>query len=141
MIIINNFTGIGRAVRDPELRYIPSGTAVVKFTIAIDRNLSKEKKAEAEQKGYPTADFINITAWSKTAEFISNYLKKGKLVGIEGRIQTGSYDKEGTKVYTTEIVAHQVKILEWEDKQDNANNDFNTPDGFHNTDNNNDIPF
>ena len=138
---------IGRLTRDPELRYIPnSGTAVSTFSLAVDKNLSKDKKAEMESKNQPTADFIRIVVWGKTAENCANFLNKGKLVGVNGRIQTGSYDdKDGKKVYTTEVVANNVEFLEWGDsgnKSSQASNDNDFPDvgGFHPTDND-DIPF
>lgn len=138
---MNNVVLIGRLTRDPELRYIPgSGTAVSKFILAIDRGLSKEKKQEMESKGQPTADFIPITVWGKMAENAANYLAKGRLVAIQGRIQTGSYDKDGTRVYTTEVVANNVEFLEWGDKKQD-NNDFGSGmDGFYPVDND-DIPF
>lgn len=142
MEIINISIIIGRITRNPDLRYIPnSNTAVTKFNVAVDRGLSKEKKAEAEQKGYPTADFINVTVWGKSAENCANYLSKGRLVGVQGRIQTGSYEKDGTKVYTTELVANNVEFLEWNDKKEpNQGIDDNIPSGFQPTDND-DIPF
>lgn len=136
---------IGRLTRDPDLRYLPgTGTAVTKFGLAVNRDLSKAKKEEMESKGYPTADFINITVWGKMAENAANFLVKGRLVGIQGRIQTGSYDKDGTRVYTTEVVASNVEFLEWGDKQQsntsNPSFDFGGIEGFHPTDND-DIPF
>ena len=99
---MNNVVLIGRLTRDPELRYIPnSGTPVSTFTLAVDKNLSKEKKMEMEAKNQPTADFIRIVVWGKQAENCANFLNKGKLVGINGRIQTGSYDdKDGKRVYS-----------------------------------------
>jgi len=144
--ILNNVVLIGRLTRDPELRYIPgSGAAVARFGIAVDKGLSREKKQEMESRNQPTADFINITVWGKPAENCANYLVKGRLVGIQGRIQTGSYEKDGVKVYTTEVVANNVEFLEWGDK--NKSSDFNDSgldfggiEGFHPTDND-DIPF
>lgn len=151
---MNNVVLIGRLTRDPELRYIPSGTATSTFTLAVNKDLSKEKKVEMEAKNSPTADFIRIVVWGKQAENCANYLAKGRLVGINGRIQTGSYDdKDGKKVFTTDVVANQVEFLEWGDKDSkpNGNNGGNTntaqdnggyPDmgGFYPTDND-DIPF
>lgn len=144
---MNNVVLIGRLTRDPELRYIPnSGTAVSTFTLAVDKGLSKDKKAEMESKNQPTADFIRIVVWGKTAENCANFLNKGKLVGVNGRIQTGSYDdKDGKRVYTTEVVANTVEFLEWGDSnnkssQGSTNNDFPDVGGFHPTDND-DIPF
>ncbi len=139
--MLNSVVLIGRLTRDPELRYIPvSGTAVSKFILAIDRGLSKEKKQEMESKGQPTADFIPITVWGKMAENVANYLAKGRLVAIQGRIQTGSYDKDGTRVYTTEVVANNVEFLEWGDKKQDSNDWGSGMDGFHPVDNE-DIPF
>lgn len=137
---MNNFIGIGRLVRDPELRYIPnSGTATCNFTLAIDKNLSKEKKAEMESKNQPTADFIRVVVWGKLAENVANYTTKGRLVGVQGRINTGSYDdKDGKKVYTTDVVASNVEFLEFGDKKER----FDAPDGFNNvSQNGNLIPF
>ncbi|MGM0396407.1 MAG: single-stranded DNA-binding protein [Bacillota bacterium] len=144
---MNNVVLIGRLTRDPELRYIPnSGTPVSTFTLAVDKNLSKEKKMEMEAKNQPTADFIRIVVWGKQAENCANFLDKGKLVGVNGRIQTGSYDdKDGKRIFTTEVVANSVEFLEWGDKTQKSSSsstgsDFSDIDGFHPTDND-DIPF
>lgn len=139
---MNNTVLIGRLVRDPELKYLPgNGTANCSFTLAVDKGLSKEKKQEMESRNQSTADFIRIVVWNKQAENCANFLAKGRLVGIQGRIQTSSYDKDGTKVYTTEIVANNVEFLEWADKQSNAqSNDSKLPEGFHPADSD-DIPF
>lgn len=136
---MNNVALIGRLTADPVLRYLPNGTATTSFTLAVDRGLSKEKKQEAEAKNYPTADFIRIVVWGKSAENCANYLVKGRLVGVQGRIQTGSYTKDdGTRVYTTDVVANNVEFLEWSDKQDNQQQDY-VPEGFQPS--NEDIPF
>lgn len=144
---MNNVVLIGRLTRDPELRYIPgSGTAVSTFSLAVDKGLSKEKKQEMESKNQPTADFIRIVVWGKMGENCANFLAKGRLVGVQGRIQTGSYDdKDGKKVYTTEVVANNVEFLEWGDSNKSSNtnepsSDFGGVEGFHPT-NNDDIPF
>ena len=113
---MNICTLIGRLTRDPELKFLQSGMANGRFTLAVDRDLSKEKKQEAEAKGQPTADFINIVAWGKTAENCANYLTKGRFVAVQGRIQTGGYEKDGKRVYTTEVVAQNVQFLEWGEK-------------------------
>lgn len=154
-VIVNSVILIGRLTRDPELRYLSSGMAVSRFSIAVDKNhLSREKKQELESKGQPTADFINIVVWGKQAENCANYLVKGRLVGIQGRIQTGSYTaQDGTKRYTTDVVADRVQFLEWGDSKQgsqNTNRDFNSMnrdfdagidmDGFHPADDD-DIPF
>lgn len=139
---MNNATLIGRLVRDPELRYIPvSGKAVANFTLAVDRGLSKEKEEEMKSQGKPTADFIRITAWEGLAENCANHLAKGLLVAVQGRIQTGSYkDEEGRWVNTFDVVANQVKFLEWKNRDSTSNEDDNLFEGFHPTDNA-DIPF
>lgn len=147
---MNNVVLIGRLTRDPELRYIPSGTAVATFSLAVDKGLSREKKQEMESRNQPTADFINIVVWGKTGENCANYLAKGRLVGVQGRIQSGRYEKDGRTVYTTDVVANQVEFLEWGDSNDNSSNrsqqgkdsgsDFGGAEGFHPTEND-DIPF
>ncbi len=97
---------LGRITKDLELKHTASGLAVLKFTVAVNRF----KKGEA--------DFINCLAWDKTAELINTYFKKGSLIAIEGRIQTGSYDnKEGKKVYTTEVVVERMHFTG--EKKDN----------------------
>lgn len=117
MIIINNCMLIGRLTRDPELRYTQSGTATAQFTLAVDRNLSREKRQEMESKGQLTADFIRVIAWGKTAELCGNYLSKGKMTAVTGRIQTGSYtNQQGQVVYTTDVMAENIKFLEWGEK-------------------------
>lgn len=134
---MNSVNLIGRLCIDPELRYIPgSGTAVTKFSLAVDKNLSKEKKEEARQSGGVTADFIRIVVWGKMAESCANYLVKGRLVAVQGRIQTGSYDdKDGKRIYTTDVVAQNVEFLEWNNKEaETPHQDFHPID-------NQDIPF
>lgn len=148
---MNSVILIGRLTRDPELRYLSTGMAVSRFSIAVDKDLSREKKQEFESKGQPTADFINIVVWGKQAENCANYLVKGRLVAIQGRIQTGSYTaQDGTKRYTTDVVAERVQFLEWgearqggQNREFNQNRDFGMDidlDGFHPTDDD-DIPF
>lgn len=101
--MMNKVTMLGRLVKDLELRYTQNGTATLSGTIAVDRGMSKDKKAEAQSKGYPTSDFPRIVAWSKTAENMAKFFKKGDMVLIEGSLQTGSYDKDGVKHYTTDV--------------------------------------
>ena len=134
---MNSINLVGRNVRDVELKYTQGGLAIAKFTIAIDRGISKEKKQELESKGEATADFLKIVAFKQQAEYIANYLVKGKLVAVNGRIVTGNYDdKDGKKIYTTEVNCQSVEILEYADKQEQA------PEGFNNvSDNGNPIPF
>lgn len=104
--MINRTVLVGRLTKDPELKYTQSGLAVVRFTLAVNRAF---KNGQGEQE----ADFIQCTAWRKTAENVANYLKKGSLCGVDGRIQTGSFDgQDGKKVYTTDVVADSVQFLE-----------------------------
>lgn len=108
---MNKVVLIGRLTKDPELKFTPgNGTAVSTFTLAVDRRGSKDGQKEA--------DFISVVAWGKTAELVANYMSKGKLLGVSGRIQARSYDaKDGTKRYVTEVVAEEVQFLEWGNKQ------------------------
>ena len=102
---MNKVTLIGRLTKDPEIRYSSgSQTAVARFSIAIDR----AKKANGEDGG---ADFPNIVAFGKTAELVEKYVVKGQQIAVEGRIQTGSYERDGVKHYTTDIVAERVEFL------------------------------
>ena len=144
---MNNVVLIGRLTRDPELRFLPgNGTPVSNFSLAVDKQISKEKKQEMESKGQPTADFINIVVWGKQAENCANYLAKGRLTAVQGRLQSRSYEaKDGTRRYITEVVAERVQFLEWGDN--NRSSDFSQstsdyPDieGFHPVDDD-DIPF
>lgn len=102
---------IGRLVRDPELRYAQNGTAICRFTVAVDRRMSKQKRQEAQANNQQTADFIGCTAFGQTAELIANYHRKGSQIGIEGRIQTGSYEKEGRTIYTTDVVVNNLTFI------------------------------
>mgnify|MGYP000880173868 CR=1 FL=1 len=110
---MNNVVLIGRLCADPEFRYTPSGVATCSFRLAVDKGLSKDKKQEMESKGQPTADFINIVVWGKQAENCANYLAKGRLVAIQGRLQSRSWETENGRRYATEVVANQVQFLEW----------------------------
>lgn len=110
---MNSVILIGRLTKHPEPRVMDSGVEQSKFILAVNREMSKEKKQEAEAKGYPTADFIRIVAWGKTAEVCNKYLSKGSQVAIVGRVQIGSYkDKDEKMVYTTDIFAEKVEFLE-----------------------------
>lgn len=108
---MNNVSLLGRLTRDPELRYTPNGAAVVRFTLAVDRRLSKERRAQAEANNQPTADFISCTAWNKTAELIANYMHKGSQLAVTGRLQTGSYEKDGRTVYTTDVLVENMDFV------------------------------
>lgn len=110
---MNSVVLIGRLARDPELRFIPStGMAVAKFTLAVDREMSRDKKQEATSQGKQTADFISITVFGKQAENCANYLAKGSQCAVHGRISTGSYTTQsGEKRYTTDIVADRIEFV------------------------------
>lgn len=104
--MLNRVILIGRLTRDPELRYTPSGVAVTQFTLAVDRPFSNQQN-ERE------TDFIPIVTWRQLAETCANYLRKGRLTAVEGRIQVRSYDNnEGRRVYVTEVIADNVRFLE-----------------------------
>lgn len=116
---MNNVVLMGRLARDPELRYVQANgnTAVARFTLAVDKNLSRDKRQEMESKHQPTADFISIVAWGRLGENVAKYSAKGLRVLVNGRIQTGFYEKDGQKVYTTDVVASGIEILDWKNQQ------------------------
>lgn len=104
--MINRVVLVGRLTKDPELHYTPNGIASTRFTVAVNRAFSN-------QQGEREADFIQCVAWRKQAENLANFMRKGSLIGVEGRIQTGSYEgKDGKRVYTTDVVADSVQFLE-----------------------------
>lgn len=104
--MLNSVILIGRMVADPELKYTPSGVAVTSFRIAVDRRFKSET-------GEKQADFIDIVAWKQSAEFAANYLTKGRLVAVQGRIQTRSWvQQDGQKRFKTEVVAESVQGLD-----------------------------
>lgn len=103
--MINNIILVGRTTKEVEHRKTQTGTSVVSFTLAVNRRFKKE--------GQPDVDFIRCVAWSKTAELMVRHVNKGAQIGVEGRIQTGSYqDKDGKTVYTTDVVVENVTFLE-----------------------------
>lgn len=102
---MNKVILIGRLTRDPELRYTPQGTAVCQITVAVNRR--------GVQPGQQDADFINVSVWDVQAENVAKYMTKGRQMAIEGRIRTRSYDdKDGKKVYVTEVIATGVQFLD-----------------------------
>jgi single-strand DNA-binding protein len=104
--MINRVVLVGRLTKDPELKYTQTGIAVTRFTLAVNR-------AFQSASGEREADFISCVAWRKQAENVANFLKKGSLVGVDGRIQTGSFEgQDGKRVYTTEVVADSTQFLE-----------------------------
>lgn len=109
---MNKVMLVGRLTRDPDIRYTQNSTCCARFSVAVDRRF--------KSSDHPEADFPSVVAWGKTAEFIDKYFHKGMRIGIEGRIQTGSYEnRDGQKVYTTDVVAENVEFVE--SKSNSAN--------------------
>lgn len=112
--VINRVVLTGRLTKDVELTYTPNGIPSARFTLAVNRMY--------KQEGQQEADFINIQVWRKQAENAANYLKKGSLVGIDGRLQSGSYEgQDGKRVYFTNVVADSVQFLEPRNTTDGSN--------------------
>ncbi|EAF8879929.1 TPA: single-stranded DNA-binding protein [Listeria innocua] len=110
--MMNRVMLVGRLTKDPDLRYTPAGVAVATFTLAVNRTFTN-------QQGEREADFINCVVWRKPAENVANFLKKGSMAGVDGRVQTRNYEgNDGKRVYVTEIVAESVQFLE--SKNNNA---------------------
>ena len=115
---MNRAVLVGRLTKDVDLRKTPNGASVVQFTLAVNRKVKAQ--------GQPDADFINCVAWNKTADLMAQYLSKGALIGIEGRIQTRNYDdRDGKKVYITEVICESLTFLE--SKGNNAQEQNNAP--------------
>ncbi len=121
---MNKVCLIGRITRDPELRYTSSNIPTVRFTLAVNRTFTS-------QNGEREADFINVVVWRNQAENVKKYVGKGSLVAVEGRIQTGSYEKDGQKIYTTDVVADNVQFLESKAQSQNRSEEM-TPADFAN---------
>ncbi len=116
--MINEVIIFGRLTKDPTLRKTQNGTSVTSFTVACNRKVAQGQE--------PQADYVNCVAWNKTADIINQYLHKGSLLGVEGRIQTRNYDdSNGKRVYVTEVYCEQVVFLE--SKQNNAQAQNNAP--------------
>ena len=114
--MINRCVLVGRLTKDPDLRYTANGNVVCNFTLAVNRNF---KNANGEQE----ADFILCQVWRKQAENVANYLRKGSLAGVDGRIQTRSYENdEGRMIYITEVVADSVQFLDTKKSQEKQSN-------------------
>ncbi|WP_419241952.1 single-stranded DNA-binding protein [Pediococcus pentosaceus] len=119
--MINRTVLVGRLTRDPELKYTNSGRAVAGFNIAVNRQFTNSQ-------GEREADFINCVIWNKTAENFCNFTRKGSLVGIDGRIQTRSYEnQQGTRIYVTEVVAENFSLLESKNSNQNEQFEQNRP--------------
>lgn len=138
--MLNRVILIGRLTKDPELRYTPAGVAVCQFTLAVDRPFTKDGEREA--------DFIPVVTWRQLAETCANYLRKGRLTAVEGRIQVRNYENsEGKRVYVTEVIADNVRFLE-SGRQENgqsesrsSNQDPFSDDGKPIDISNDDLPF
>lgn len=121
--MINRVILVGRLTKDADLRYTANGAAVASFTVAVNRQFTN-------QQGEREADFINCVAWRKPAETLANFTRKGSLIGVEGRIQTRSYEnKEGQRVYVTEVNVDSFSLLEPKSANENRqgnNNQTNT---------------
>ncbi|CAI6064179.1 single-stranded DNA-binding protein [Cohnella sp. JJ-181] len=108
--MLNRVILIGRLTKDPELRYTPAGVAVAQFTLAVDRPFSRDSGGGERER---EADFIPVVTWRQLAETCANYLRKGRLAAVEGRIQVRNYENnEGRRVYVTEVIADNVRFLE-----------------------------
>lgn len=130
---MNNVSIIGRLTRDPELHSAEGKTSVARFSVAIDRGKDKD----GNDRG---ADFPNIVCFGKTAELVGKYFSKGKLIGITGRIQTGNYEKDGKKVYTTDVLAERIDFLSPRSSSSSAEPSDDVPAGFEQLDPD-EIPF
>jgi single-strand DNA-binding protein len=114
--MINRTVLVGRLTKNPEVRFTSSNIAYARFTLAVNRTFTGPS-------GEREADFIQCIAWRKQAENLARFVRKGSLVGVEGRIQTGSYDdKDGIRKYTTDVVADSVQFLESKSQDSNDNN-------------------
>lgn len=115
---MNKWEALGRLTRDPEVRYSQSGTAVARFSLAVDRRFAKE--------GEKQADFFNITAFGKLGEFAEKYLKKGTKIALVGRLQQDEYtNRDGQKVTTLGVIAEEIEFCESKKAQEEAKTDAN----------------
>jgi len=105
--MINKWIGIGNVVRDPEIKYTPSGTAVCNFTVACSEKWKDKNTGEMNEK----TEFVRCVAWERLGEICGEFLSKGKQVYIEGKLQTRQWEKDGERKYTTEVVAKEMKML------------------------------
>lgn len=115
--MLNKAVLIGRLSNDPDLRFTPTGKATCSFSLACERPFKTNGKKEV--------DFIPVVTWNQIAETCANYLKKGRLVAVEGRIQVRNYDRDGRKVYVTEVIADNVRFLENNRDEDGKDYTYN----------------
>lgn len=124
---MNKVILMGRLVRDPETRYTQSAEpmAITRYTIAVNRSFKKDNE--------PSADFIGIVAFGKRGEFADKYFKKGMQVAVSGRIQTGSYEKDGQKIYTTDVIVEEQFFADSKSANENRSesSSLNIDDGFY----------
>ena len=133
---MNNVNLLGRICKDIELKYSGSNTAFCSFTLAVNRAYKKE--------GQPDADFISCKAFGKTAETIQKYCEKGRQIAVTGRIQTGSYEKDGNRVYTTDVMIDSFYFADSKKSDGQAttvNPDAEPTDGFYPLDSSDELPF
>ena len=117
--MINRVVLVGRLTKSPELRKTQTGTSVCKFTLAVNRRVTGQ--------GQPDADFISCVAWNKTADLMLQYLSKGSLIGIEGRLQTGRFtNNNGETIYTCDVMVDSLQFLDPK-KSDDQSNDNQEP--------------
>ncbi|MBC1417939.1 single-stranded DNA-binding protein [Listeria fleischmannii] len=129
--MMNRVILVGRLTKDPELRYTPAGVAIATFTLAVNRTFTN-------QQGEREADFINCVVWRKPAENVANFLKKGSLAGVDGRVQTRNYEgQDGKRVYVTEVVAESVQFLEPRNANSGGGNGYQSNNGGGYNNNNN----
>ena len=127
---MNNVILTGRITKKIEISFTSSGKTFTRFTLAVDKGLSKEKRQQAETNGQATADFINCVAWGKTSETLQKYTAKGKKILVNGSIETGSYTaQDGSKRYTTDVLVNRAEILEFVDNNNNTNSQDTQPFG------------
>jgi single-strand DNA-binding protein len=118
--MINKVVLVGRTTKDPELKYTQSQIPFVRFTVAVNRTFTN---AQGERE----ADFVSCIVWRKQAENVARFVKKGSLIGVEGRIQTGSYDDvDGKRVYTTDVVCDSVQFLESRNSEQSGQNEYSS---------------
>ncbi|KAF2427324.1 single-stranded DNA-binding protein SsbA [Bacillus sp. FSL M8-0256] len=114
--MLNRVVLVGRLTKDPELRYTPNGAAVATFTLAVNRTFTN-------QSGQREADFINCVTWRRQAENVANFLRKGSLAGVDGRLQTRNYEnQQGQRVFVTEVQAESVQFLEPKNNNGSSSN-------------------
>lgn len=114
--MINRVILVGRLTKNPEIRKTPNGASICKFTLAVSRKVKAQ--------GQPDADFISCVAWNKTADLMYQYLKKGSLIGVDGRLQTGKFtNNNGETIYTCDVMVESLQFLD--KKEEAQNNDVN----------------